>query len=41
MIALGMYDVVLSLGCEKMARGLIDQLPDDAWRTLGIDLIPA
>jgi benzoylsuccinyl-CoA thiolase BbsB subunit len=24
-----------------MARGLIDQLPDDAWRTLGIDLIPA
>jgi acetyl-CoA acyltransferase len=41
MIALGMYDIVLALGCEKMARGLIDQLPDDAWRTLGVDLIPA
>lgn len=41
MIALGRYDVVLALGCEKMARGLIQQLPDDTWRTLGTDLIPA
>jgi acetyl-CoA acetyltransferase len=41
MIALGMYDIVLALGCEKMDRGLIQQLPDDTWRTLGTDLIPS
>ena len=41
MVALGMYDIVLALGCEKMDRGLIQQLPDDTGRTLGTDLIPA
>lgn len=41
MIALGMFDIALALGCEKMARGLIQQLPDDTGRVLGTDFIPA
>lgn len=41
MIALGMFNMVLALGCEKMGRGLVQLDIDDTFRVLGTGLIPA